>query len=62
MLTEWTKGKQMVFGPNTNYTGKLKPYIEKMIIILGDYTKDFGAYQNNEIDMAADFHPGRHRR
>ena len=41
ILTEWTKGKQMVFGPNTNYTGKLKPYIEKLIITFGDYSNDF---------------------
>ena len=32
-LIEWTKGKQIVFGPNTNYTGDLKPYVEKLIII-----------------------------
>lgn len=58
VLTEWTKGKQIVFGPNKNYTGKLKPFIEKMIIILaGDYSGEFRAYQNNEIDMAANFTP-----
>jgi ABC-type transport system substrate-binding protein len=56
-LIEWTKGKQMVFGPNTAYTGNLKPYIEKLIITFGDYTKDFVAYQNNEIDMAQSFTP-----
>jgi len=58
VLTEWTKGKQVVFGPNKNYTGKLKPFIEKLIIIIAsDSSGVFRAYQNNEIDMADAFTP-----
>jgi len=58
ILTEWTKGKQLVFGPNKKYTGDLKPYIEKLIIIISvDLSTEFRAYQNNEIDMAANFTP-----
>jgi len=58
VLVEWTKGKQIVFGPNKNYTGNLKPYIEKLIIIIADdYSGEFRAYQNNELDMAANFTP-----
>lgn len=57
VLEEWTKGKQMVFGPNKNYTGKLKPYLEKMIIIFGNPSTDFQAYQNNEVDHASHFTP-----
>ncbi len=47
-----------MFGPNKNYTGKLKPFIEKLIIIIAsDMSTEFNAYQNNEIDMAANFTP-----
>jgi ABC-type transport system substrate-binding protein len=57
-LEEWTKGKQIVFGPNTSYTGDLKPFCEKLIILLAqDSSGEFRAYQNNEIDMAASFTP-----
>ena len=47
----------MVFGPNLNYTGKEKPFLEKMIIVFGDQTTDFLAYQNNEVDHASSFTP-----
>jgi len=57
ILQEWTKGKQMVFAPNKNYTGKQKPYLEKMIIIFGNPSTDFQAYQNNEVDHASHFTP-----
>lgn len=57
VLEEWTKGKQMVFGPNKNYTGKEKPFLEKMIIVFGDPNTDFLAYQNNEVDHASSFSP-----
>lgn len=57
VLEEWTKGKQIVFGPNKNYTGKIKPYLEKMIVLFGDSSTDFQAYQNNEIDHASHFTP-----
>ena len=57
ILTEWTKGKQMVFTPNLKYTGKDKPYLEKIILVLGDISKDFVSYQANEVDMAANFTP-----
>ena len=33
ILSEWTKGKQMVFTPNLKYTGKDKPYLEKIILL-----------------------------
>jgi ABC-type oligopeptide transport system substrate-binding subunit len=56
-LKEWTKGKQMVFEPNTAYTGKLKPYLENLILIFGDNSTEFNAYQNNEIDEADTFSP-----
>lgn len=57
ILEEWTKGKRMVFGPNLNYTGKIKPYLERMILIFGDPNTDFLAYQNNEVDHASHFTP-----
>ena len=57
ILSEWTKGKQMVFTPNLKYTGKDKPYLEKIILVLGDIAKDFVSYQANEVDMAANFTP-----
>jgi len=50
ILTEWTKGKQMVFGPNKNYTGNLKPYIQNLVIKFGDNGTVFNAYQNGEAD------------
>ena len=57
ILTEWTKGKQMVFSPNLKYTGKIKPFLEKQILIFGDNTKDFLSYQANEVDHASSFSP-----
>jgi ABC-type transport system substrate-binding protein len=57
ILTEWTKGKQMVFGPNKRYTGRLKPYIQSLIIEFGDMGTVFNAYQNNEIDECETFSP-----
>ena len=59
VLQEWSKGQRMVFVPNKNYTGKLKPYIEKIILLLGAGTSgtDFPAYQNNEVDMGQTFTP-----
>jgi ABC-type oligopeptide transport system substrate-binding subunit len=57
ILQEWTKGKQMVFAPNLKYTGKIKPYLEKQILIFGDYSKDFLSYQANEVDHASSFTP-----
>jgi peptide/nickel transport system substrate-binding protein/oligopeptide transport system substrate-binding protein len=57
ILEEWTKGKQMVFGPNKNYTGKEKPYLERFILVFGDPNTDFLAYQNNEVDHAYHFTP-----
>ncbi len=57
VLEEWTKDKQIVFGPNKKYTGKLKPYLEKLIIVFGDPATEFQAYQNNEVDFAQNFTP-----
>lgn len=58
VLTEWTKGKRVTFGPNKNYTGDLKPYIEKLIIeISSGVSSEFGAYQNDEVDWAQTFSP-----
>jgi ABC-type transport system substrate-binding protein len=58
ILEEWTKGKQLVFGPNTHYTGKLKPYLEKLIVVFAqDMSNEFSAYQNNEVDIASNFTP-----
>ncbi len=58
ILTEWTKGVRMVYGPNPKYTGKVKPYIQNLIITFGlDMSAEFPAYQNNEIDMAQNFSP-----
>jgi ABC-type oligopeptide transport system substrate-binding subunit len=56
-LTEWTKGKRMVFGPNKNYTGKLKPYLQNLILVFGDMATEFNAYRNNEIDECQTFTP-----
>jgi len=57
ILTEWTKGKGMSFGPNVKYTGKLKPYIEKFIFTFGELSNEFRAYQNDEVDSATTFTP-----
>lgn len=57
ILTDWTKGKSMSFGPNENYTGKLKPYIERIEFTFSDNANEFRAYQNDEVDMAGTFNP-----
>ncbi len=58
ILKEWTKGKQIVLGPNKAYTGSLKPYIETITTIFAtDMSGEFRAYQANEVDVAANFTP-----
>ena len=58
ILTDWTKGKGMTFGPNKNYTGKDKPFIEHLYFTFSsDTTGEFRAYQNGEVDMAQYFSP-----
>jgi ABC-type transport system substrate-binding protein len=57
ILTEWTKGKQMVFGPNKKYTGKLRPYIQNLIYVFGAQETEFSAYLNNEVDECQTFSP-----
>ncbi len=58
ILKEWTKGVRIVYGPNTKYTGRLKPYIEYFVYNLGlDMSAEFPSYQNGEIDMATNFSP-----
>ena len=58
ILEEWTKGKQLVLGPNKNYTGKLKPYLEKLVVVFTqDSSGEFRSYQNNEVDIASNFTP-----
>ena len=57
ILTDWTKGKGMAFGPNKNYTGKVKPFIERLEFTFSENSNQFRAYQNDEIDMADTFTP-----
>lgn len=57
VLKEMTKGKQIVYGPNLKYTGKLKPFLEGLVITFGASSGEFRAYLNNEIDMTAVFTP-----
>ncbi len=58
MMSEWTKGKQMLFVPNTSYTGKLRPYLEKdLITFYTDSSTEFSSYQNNEVDYCGTFSP-----
>ena len=58
VVQEWTKGKQLVFGPNKNYNGNLKPFLEKMVIIFSqDLSGEFRSYQANEVDIASNFTP-----
>ncbi|HIC88791.1 MAG TPA: peptide ABC transporter substrate-binding protein [Anaerolineae bacterium] len=57
ILEEWTKGKRIVLGPNLNYTGKRKPFLERLIFILGDKNTEFDAYLADEVDWASTFSP-----
>jgi peptide/nickel transport system substrate-binding protein/oligopeptide transport system substrate-binding protein len=57
VLTDWTKGKGMSFGPNKNYTGKVKPFIERIVFTFGENANQFRAYQNDEVDQADSFTP-----
>ncbi|HEY63223.1 MAG TPA: peptide ABC transporter substrate-binding protein [Caldilineae bacterium] len=58
ILEEWTKGKRIVLGPNLNYTGRRKPYLERFIFIIGDLDTEFDAYLADEVDWARTFSPG----
>jgi ABC-type transport system substrate-binding protein len=58
ILEEWTKGKQIVLGPNLNYTGKQKPFLERIIFIIGEPDRQFDTYLADEIDWVQTFSPG----
>jgi len=58
ILEEWTKGKRIVLGPNMNYTGKQKPYLERFFFIIGDRDHEFDAYLADELDWGRIFSPG----
>jgi ABC-type transport system substrate-binding protein len=60
ILEEWSKGERLVLGPNLNYTGKQKPYIERWIFQLGDadVAYSFDAYLADETDMGRAKSPG----
>ena len=48
----------MTFGPNKNYTGKVKQFIEHLYFTFSsDTTGEFRAYQNGEVDMSQYFSP-----
>ncbi|MBS1252420.1 MAG: Periplasmic oligopeptide-binding protein [Anaerolineales bacterium] len=55
ILEEWTKGKRIVLGPNLNYTGKRKPFLERLIFIIGDPNTSFDAYLADEIEWVNAF-------
>jgi len=57
ILQEWTKDKQIVLVANKKYGGKVKPYLEKMVVIFGDPKNEFTSYQANEVDIAETFSP-----
>lgn len=58
ILEEWTKGKRIVLGPNLNYTGRRKPFLERLIFIYGDKNQEFSTYLADEIDWVnATFSP-----
>lgn len=57
LLEEWTKGKQIILGPNKNYTGRHKPLLERMIFILGDKNQEFSMYLADEVDWCSTFSP-----
>jgi len=61
VLQEWTMGKKITFGPNKNYTGKLKPYLEYLTFDIasssaaGGSVNIFNAYRNGEVDWCETF-------
>jgi len=60
VLQEWTMGKKITFGPNKNYTGTLKPYLEYLTFDLmssssGGTVSVFNAYRNGEVDWCESF-------
>ncbi len=58
ILEEWTKGKRIELGPNLNYTGKQKPYIERWTYIISEVAFGFDAYLADEIEMGRANSPG----
>ncbi len=57
ILEEWEKDKRIVLSPNLNYTGKMKPYLERIIYELGDQNQQVSAYLADEIDWVEWFSP-----
>ena len=52
-LISWTKDKEMVFGVNPDYKGDYKPYLEKLVFLIGGSESVMPAYEANEIDANA---------
>lgn len=53
VLTEWTKGKELVFEINKNYKGPFKPYIEKQVYYASEPEAVMPAYWAGDIDAVA---------
>jgi peptide/nickel transport system substrate-binding protein/oligopeptide transport system substrate-binding protein len=55
IMTEWIKGKEMVFAPNPMYRGPDRPYLERVVYKIFTATtppQRLPAYEANEIDLA----------
>ena len=53
MLEEFSPDRRVTMVANTNYTGNLKPMIDKIVSNIVTGGSDFARYQNGEIDTVA---------
>ncbi|MBI3455580.1 MAG: peptide ABC transporter substrate-binding protein [Candidatus Rokubacteria bacterium] len=58
MLERWDKGKQVVFVANPRYTGPWKPYLERIVYLIGRDEAVFPAYLAGEIDAMEQVYEG----
>jgi len=52
-IADWTKGKGIVMEARDDYVGGHPGYLQRVELVFGDATAQFGAYQNGEIDVIA---------
>jgi oligopeptide transport system substrate-binding protein len=58
MLEKWDKGKMVVYAANPKYNGPWKPYLERIIYLVGRDEAVFPAYLSGEIDAMEEVYEG----
>lgn len=54
VVTEWVKGEKIVYEPNPEYNGDWKPYVDKIVEMIGTGNAEvgFASYMAGELDLS----------